>query len=47
MAGDKMIRVNTIEEVLDVVDSVQKAAMVTAGLTRSNIAGKLNAKPSK
>lgn len=40
MAGDKMIRVNSTEEVVETVLSVQKAALVCSGLTRSNIAGK-------
>lgn len=41
MAGDKMIRVNSTEEVVETVLSVQKAALVCSGLTRSNIAGKI------
>lgn len=43
MAGDKMVRMNSIDEVADSVLSIQKAAMVCSGLSRSNIAGKLNA----
>lgn len=39
MAGDKMIRVNTTEEVVETVLSVQKAAMVCSGIARTNIAG--------
>lgn len=42
MAGDKMIRMNTTEEVSDTVLSIQQAALVCSGLSRSNIAGKLN-----
>lgn len=44
MAGDKMIRVNSIEEVVENVLSVQKAALVCSGLTHSNIAGNINTK---
>lgn len=42
MAGDKMIRVNSIEEVIENVLSVQKAAMVCSGLTRCNITGNVD-----
>lgn len=38
MAGDKMIRLNNFEEVIESILSVQKAALVCSGLTRSNIA---------
>lgn len=38
MAGEKMTRLNSCEEVTDVVLSVQKAALVCSGLKRSNIA---------
>lgn len=41
MAGDKMIRVGSTEEVIEAVVEVQKAALVCNGLTRSNIAGEL------
>lgn len=41
MAGDKMIRVNSTEEVAESVLSIQKAALVCNGLTRSNIAGEI------
>lgn len=41
MAGDKMVRLNSTDEVADTVLSIQKAAMVCSGLSRSNIAGKL------
>lgn len=40
MAGDKMVRVNAIENVSEAISSVQKAAMVCNGLQRGNIAGK-------
>lgn len=40
MAGDKMIRMKSTEEVSDAVLSIQKAALVCSGLARSNIAGK-------
>lgn len=43
MAGDKMVRMNSTDEVSDTVLSIQKAAMVCSGLSRSNIAGKRNA----
>lgn len=43
MAGDKMIRMNSTDEVADSVLSIQNAAMVCSGLSRSNIAGKLSA----
>lgn len=43
MAGDKMIRLDNPEEVSDTVLSIQKAALVCSGLSRSNIAGKLSA----
>lgn len=39
MAGTKMIRVNSVDEVTEAVLSVQRAALVCSGLTRSNIAG--------
>lgn len=39
MAGDKMTRFSSCEEVIDAVLSVQKAALVCSGLKRSNIAG--------
>lgn len=42
MAGDKMIRMNGTEEVSDTVLSIQKAALVCSGLSRSNIAGRMN-----
>lgn len=42
MAGDKMTRVKSIAEVVDTILSVQKAALVCSGLTRSNIAGKIH-----
>lgn len=42
MAGDKMIRMNSTDEVADSVLSIQNAAMVCSGLSRSNIAGKLD-----
>ncbi|XP_031632112.1 eEF1A lysine and N-terminal methyltransferase homolog [Contarinia nasturtii] len=38
MAGDKMIRMNSLEEIQEEVFSVQKSALVCSGLTRSNIA---------
>lgn len=41
MAGDKMIRLDNPEEVSDTVLSIQKAALVCSGLSRSNIAGKV------
>lgn len=40
MAGDKMIRMNSPEEISDTVLGAQKAALVCSGLNRSNIAGK-------
>lgn len=40
MAGDKMTRLTKVEEIVEAVSSVQKAALVCSGLTRSNIAGK-------
>lgn len=40
LAGDKMIRVNSTDEVIESVLSIQKAALVCSGLARSNIAGK-------
>lgn len=40
MAGDKMIRIDSIDEVSETVLSVQQAALVCNGLNRSNIAGK-------
>lgn len=39
MAGDKMIRLNSIDEITESVLSVQRAALVCNGLNRSNIAG--------
>lgn len=42
MAGDKMIRINSIEEVSETVLSVQQAALVCNGLNRSNIAGEIH-----
>lgn len=42
MASDKMLRISSIEEVIKSVQSVQQAALVVSGLTRSNIAGKVN-----
>lgn len=41
MAGDKMIRMNSPEEVTDTVLSIQQAALVCSGLSRSNIAGRI------
>lgn len=38
MAGDKMIRLNSTDEVSDTVLSIQKAQLVCSGLSRSNIA---------
>lgn len=40
MAGDKMIRLSSTEEVVETILSVQEAALVCSGLTRNNIAGK-------
>lgn len=40
MAGDKMIRLKSVEEVTETVLSIQKAALVCSGLCRSSIAGK-------
>lgn len=40
MAGDKMIRVNTVDEVVETILSIQKASLVCNGLARSNIAGR-------
>lgn len=40
MAGDKMIRLQECNEVVNTVTSVQQAAMVCNGLHRSNIAGR-------
>lgn len=42
MAGDKMIRVNSFEEVVETVLSIQKAALVCSGLSRSSIAGNID-----
>lgn len=39
MAGDKMIRMNKLEDIQEAVLSVQKAALVCSGLIRSNISG--------
>lgn len=39
MAGDKMVRINSTEEVVEAISSVQEAALVCSGLTRNNIAG--------
>lgn len=39
MAGEKMTRLNSCEEVIDAILSVQRAALVCSGLKRSNIAG--------
>lgn len=44
MAGDKMNRMNSPDEVSDTVLSIQKAALVCSGLSRSNIAGNINVK---
>lgn len=41
MAGDKMTRVTSDHHVIETILSVQKAALVCSGLTRSNIAGNL------
>lgn len=38
MAGDKMIRLSSTDDVSDAVLSIQKAALVCSGLSRSNIA---------
>lgn len=38
MAGDKMQRLNSVDEILATVKNVQQAALVCAGLTKNNIA---------
>ncbi|GLV46168.1 uncharacterized protein CBL_02884 [Carabus blaptoides fortunei] len=38
MAGDKMQRFNSVDEILATVKNVQQAALVCAGLTKNNIA---------
>lgn len=40
MAGDKMVRLRSTDEVIETILSVQEAALVCSGLTRNNIAGK-------
>lgn len=40
MAGDKMIRMSSADDVSETVSSIQKAALICSGLSRSNIAGK-------